>query len=123
MAVDSGAPPISPFRAYTEVLVLFALVFASGIINAAESLDGSNLVPSGSWGTFAPATVDEVCDAAVIVIAVVLLSARRGVTGQLLGIRVPQPLPGVGPASRAIRMAAMGLLALRSLSFTYGSAA
>jgi membrane protease YdiL (CAAX protease family) len=112
MAIDSGAPPISAFRAYAEVLILFALVFASGIINAAESLGGGNLVPSGSWGTFAPATVDEVCNAAVIVIAVVLLSARRGVTGQLLGTRMPRPLPGVGPASRAIRMAAMGLLAL-----------
>jgi membrane protease YdiL (CAAX protease family) len=45
------------------------------------------------------------------VIAVVLLSKRRGVTGQLLGTRMPQPLPGVGPTSRAIRMAAMGMLA------------
>ncbi len=111
MAPDSGAPPVSALRAYTEVLVLFALVFASGIISAAESLGGNSLVPSGSWGTFAPATVDEVCNAAVIVIAVVLLSARRGVTGQLLGIRMPQSLPGVGPASRAIRMAAIALLA------------
>ena len=90
---------------------MFALVFAAGIINAAESLGGNNVVPSGNWGTFVPATVDEVCTAAVIVIAVVLLSARRGVTGQLLGIRRPEPLPGVGPTSRAIRMAAMGLLA------------
>jgi hypothetical protein len=111
MAPDSGAPPISALRAYTEVLMLFALVFASGIIDAAESLGGKNVVPSGSWGTFAPATVDEVCNAAVIVIVGVLLSARRGVTGQLLGIRMPEPLPGVGSTSRAIRMAAMGLLA------------
>jgi len=111
MALDSGAPPISALRAYAEVLILFALVFASGIINAAESLGGNNVVPSGSWGAFAPATVDEVCHAAVIVIVVVLLSARRRVTGQLLGIRMPEPLPGVGPTSRAIRMAAMGLLA------------
>jgi membrane protease YdiL (CAAX protease family) len=98
-------------RAYTEVLIMFALVFASGIINAAESLGGNDVAPSGSWGTFAPATVNEVCNAAVIVIAVVLLSARRGVSSQLLGIRMPQSLPGVGPASRAIRMAALGLLA------------
>jgi membrane protease YdiL (CAAX protease family) len=90
---------------------LFALVFASGIIYAAESLGGSNMVPSGSWGAFAPATVEEVCHAALIVIAVVLLAARRRVTGQLLGIRMPESLPGVGPTSRAIRMAAMGLLA------------
>lgn len=110
-APDSGAPPVSALRAYTEVLTLFALVFASGIINAALSLGGNNLVPSGNWGTFAPATVDEVCNAAVIVIVVVLVSARRGVTGQLLGIRMPESLPGVGPTSRAIRMAAMGLLA------------
>ncbi len=111
MAPDSGAPPISSLRAYTEVLILFALVFASGIINAAESLGGNNMVPSGSWGTFAPATVEEVCNAAVIVIAIVLLSARRGVTAQLLGTRMPGSLPGVGPTSRAIRMAVMGLLA------------
>jgi len=52
---------------------MFALVFAAGIINAAESLGGNNSVPSGNWGTFVPATVDEVCTAAVIVIAVVLL--------------------------------------------------
>ena len=111
MAPDSGAPPVSVLRAYTEVLVVFGLVFASGIITAAESLGGNSVVPSGSWGTFAPATVDELCNAAVIVIAVVLLSTRRGVTGQLLGIRMPEPLPGVKPASRAIRMAAMALLA------------
>jgi membrane protease YdiL (CAAX protease family) len=90
---------------------VFALVFASGIINAAVSLGGNDVVPSGSWGTFAPATVEEVCNAAIIVIAVVLLSTRRGVTGQLLGIRMPESLPGVGSTSRAIRMAAMGLLA------------
>jgi hypothetical protein len=111
MAPDSGAPLISALRAYAEVLIMFALVFASGIINAAESLGGNDVVPSGSWGAFAPATVDEVCTAAVIVIAIVLLAARRGVTGQLLGTRMPQPLPGVGRTSRAIRMAAMGLLA------------
>jgi hypothetical protein len=111
MAADSGAPPISALRAYTEVLVIFALIFASGIINAAESLGGESVVPSGSWGAFAPGTVNEVCNAAVIVIAVVLLAARRGVTAQLLGLRMPQSLPGVGPVSRAIRMAAMGLLA------------
>jgi membrane protease YdiL (CAAX protease family) len=111
MAPDSGAPPISARRAYAEVLILFALVFASGIINAAESFGGTDLAPSGSWGAFAPGTVQEVCDAAIIVIAVVLLSARRGVTGRLLGTRMPEPLAGVGPASRAIRMAAMGLLA------------
>ena len=90
---------------------MFALVFASGIINAAENLGGNGEVPSGNWRTFAPATVDEVCTAAVTAIAIVLLAARRGITGQLLGIRMPESLPGVGPASRAIRMAAMGLLA------------
>jgi hypothetical protein len=111
MAPDSGAQPISALRAYAEVLIMFALVFASGIINAAENLGGNSEVPSGSWGTFAPATVDEVCTAAVTVIAIVLLAARRGVTSQLLGTRMPESLPGVGPASRGIRMAAMGLLA------------
>lgn len=91
---------------------MFALVFAAGIINAAESLGGNDVVPAGSWGTFAPATVDEVCTAAVTVIAIVLLSARRGITGQLLGTRMPESLPWVGRTSRAIRLAAMGLLAL-----------
>jgi membrane protease YdiL (CAAX protease family) len=110
-APDSSAQPISALRAYAEVLIMFALVFASGIIIAAENLGGNSKVPSGNWGTFAPATVDEVCSAAVTVIAIVLLAARRGVTGQLLGIRMPESLPGVGPTSRAIRMAAMGLLA------------
>ena len=56
MAPDSGAQPISALRAYAEVLIMFALVFASGIINAAENLGGNSEVPSGSWGTFAPAT-------------------------------------------------------------------
>jgi membrane protease YdiL (CAAX protease family) len=111
MAPDSGAPTISAARAYAEVLIMFGLVFAAGIITAAESLGGNNVAPSGNWGTFAPGTVDEVCTAAVITIAVVLLSARRGITAQLFGLRKPEPLPGVGPTSRAIRMAAMGLLA------------
>ena len=97
MAIDSGAPPISAFRAYTEVLILFALVFASGIINAAESLGGGNLVPSGSWGAFAPATVDEVCDAAVIVIAVVLLIVFGLI--ELIGVRPPGQEPTAGQAA------------------------
>ncbi|MCL2585843.1 MAG: CPBP family intramembrane metalloprotease, partial [Streptosporangiales bacterium] len=80
---------------------------------------GGGQPQSGGWGAFAPAIVQQVCNAALVSIVVVLVSARRGVTSRWLGTRLPRPrVPdGAPPApdraapGRAVRMAALGLLA------------
>lgn len=104
--------PISARRAYTEVLIVFALFFAASIISAGETLGGNVPAPSGSWGAFTPAAVQEVTDAAIAALVVILLSARRGITLQLLGARLPLTGEGEKSPGRAIRMAALGLVAL-----------
>lgn len=111
---QSVRPPaaISARRAYTEVLLVFALFFAASIINAAESLTSQTPAPTGGWGVFTPAAVQEVTEAAIAALVVVLLSARRGMTSQLLGTRLPRGPDGRRSPGRAIRMAAMALAAL-----------
>ncbi|MGH3169036.1 MAG: hypothetical protein ACRDN0_24540, partial [Trebonia sp.] len=91
---------------------MFALFFAASIINAGETLAGHVPAPSGSWGAFAPATVQEITDATIAAIVVILLSARRGVTRQRLGVRLPLAENGKPSPGRGIRMAALALLAL-----------
>jgi hypothetical protein len=105
-------PPISARRAYTEVLLVFVLFFAASIISAGETLTGRVPAPSGSWGAFTPAAVEEVTDAAIAALVVILLSARRGLTPRLLGARLPRGADGKTSPGPAIRMAALGLVAL-----------
>lgn len=112
--LTAGPPepaPISARRAYAEILGVFALLFAASIISAGESLAGHIPPPSGSWGAFAPAAVQEVTDAAVAALVVILLSARRGITPRLLGTRLPQGADGKAAPGRTVRMAAMALAA------------
>lgn len=90
---------------------MFALFFAASIISAAESLAGHVPPPSGSWAAFTPATVQEVADAAVAALVAILLSARRGITPRLLGVRLPRGADGRPAPGRAVRMAALGLVA------------
>lgn len=116
-AADPPPAPISARRAYAESLIVFALVFASGIVSAGETLGGARQAHTGSWAQYAPTIVQSVCNMALICLVVILLSARRGVTSRRLGVclpRVPEGRPNAGRAApgRGIRMAALAFLAL-----------
>jgi hypothetical protein len=89
--------PISARRAYAEVLLLYAASFGSGIIAAAESVAGRRLPnPGGSWALYAPASVGVLGAAAITAVAVLLLSARRGITPRALGLGWPRQAPEPG---------------------------
>lgn len=104
--------PISAGRAYAEVLLVFTLFFAASIIVAGESLVSPASAPTGGWADFTPAAVHDVASAAVAALLVILLAARRGVTPRALGARSPLGPDGKTAPGRAIRMAALALVAL-----------
>lgn len=110
-------PPVSPIsvrRAYAEVILLVAAFFAAGIVAGGETLAGHYSPPSGSWATFTPAAISELATAGLAVLAVVLLSARRGITPRSLGLCWPSKADGRPGAARSLRIgvvAAMALLA------------
>ena len=104
--------PISAGRAYAEVLLVFVLFFAASIIIAGESLASPASAPTGGWADFTPAAVQAVANAAIAALVVILLAARRGVTLRSLGARPPLGADGKRSPGRAIRMAALALVAL-----------
>ena len=104
--------PISAGRAYTEVLLVFALFYAASIIAAGESLVSPPAAPTGGWADYTPAAVQNVATAALAALVVILLAARRGVTARSLGACPPVGADGKTSVSRAIRMAAVALIAL-----------
>jgi len=105
-------PPISARRAYAEVLGVFAAFFAASIIAGAESLANRYPAPSGSWAAFVPAAVNQTAIAALAVVVVVLLSARRGISPRLLGLGLPRRPGGGIAAGHTFRMGVWALAAL-----------
>ncbi len=108
--------PISARRAYAEVLLLFAASFGSGIIAAAESVAGRHLPnPGGSWALYGPAAVSVLGAAGITALAVLLLSARRGLTAAALGLGWPpaaaagERTPGAGATVRVIGWAVLAI--------------
>jgi Type II CAAX prenyl endopeptidase Rce1-like len=108
--------PISARRAYTEVLLLFAAAFGSGVIAAAESVAGRSLPnPGGSWALYAPSAVGEVGAAAITAVAVILLAARRGITPRALGLSWRPDTDGAAQrygGGRAVRVTGWAVLAI-----------
>lgn len=104
--------PISARRAYAEVLGVFAAFFAANIIAAGESLSGRYPLSAGSWAVFMPAAVSELSKAAVVVLVVVLLSRRRGITPRALGLGLPVKASGRLAAGQAFRVAVWAVMAL-----------
>jgi hypothetical protein len=108
--------PISARRAYAEVLLLFAASFGGGILAAAESVAGRHLPnPGGSWALYGPAAVSVLGAAAITALAVLLLSARRGITPRALGLGWPpaaaqgEQTPGAGSVVRVIGWAILAI--------------
>ena len=104
--------PISARRAYGEVLGVFALFFAAGILAGAETLARRYSAPAGSWAVFTPAAISQVATATLAVIVTVLLSARRGISARLLGLGLPRNADGGAAGWPALRVAAWAMLAL-----------
>jgi hypothetical protein len=107
-------PPISARRAYTEVLLVFAGFFLAGIVSAGILLGGRyrNPLTNGSWSDYAPAFVDALAQTGLAIAIVLLLSARRGVTPGVLGLRLPRRGDGRFAAGQATRILAWAIFAL-----------
>jgi hypothetical protein len=107
-------PPISTRRAYTEVLLVFAAFFLAGVVSAGILLGGRyrNPLVNGSWSDYAPQFVDTLAQTGLAVAVVLLLSARRGVTPGVLGLRLPRRGDGRFAAGQATRILAWAIFAL-----------
>jgi hypothetical protein len=106
-------PPISTRRAYTEVLLVFAGFFLTGVVSAGILLGGRyhNPLTNGSWSDYAPAFVDVLAQTGLAVAVVLLLSSRRGVTPGVLGLRLPRRADGHFAAGLATRILAWAIFA------------
>ncbi|MHB1876385.1 MAG: CPBP family intramembrane glutamic endopeptidase [Streptosporangiaceae bacterium] len=103
---------ISARRAYLEVILVWALFFAASVVAGAETLAGRYPAPSGSWAVFGPAAISELASATLALLAVVLLSARRGVTPRYLGYGPPRKPDGRPAHAQALRLAVWAIGAL-----------
>jgi membrane protease YdiL (CAAX protease family) len=109
------APPSSPIsarRGYVEVLGVFALFFAAGILAGAETLVKHYPAPSGSWALFTPAAISELASAALAVIVTTALSARRGISPRSLGLGRPRTASGSAASAAAFRQGVWAIVAL-----------
>jgi membrane protease YdiL (CAAX protease family) len=106
------APAISARRAYGEVLLVFAAFFAAGIVAGGETFAGHYSIPSGSWGIFTPATINELALCVLAILVVVLLSGRRGVSARWLGFGWPLKADGSPAPAQALRIGVWAITAL-----------
>jgi hypothetical protein len=113
-APDPDLPPISPLRAYAEVMFVYLVLFAAAIVEAAVIVGGQTqyLKPTGSWAKYSAATVDDISTIGIAVALVVLLSARRGVSASSLGLRVPRRGNGQVAVGQSVRVIAWCFLAI-----------
>jgi hypothetical protein len=106
-------PAISARRAYTEVLLVFGAFFLAGIVGAGLLLANRyhNPFQNGSWSDYGPEIADVLSQAALALAVVLLLSARRGVTADTLGLSLPHRRDGHFAAGQATRILAWGIFA------------
>jgi Type II CAAX prenyl endopeptidase Rce1-like/Protein of unknown function (DUF2510) len=106
-------PRISGRRAYTEVLLVFSAFFLAGIVSAGLLLADryQNPFPNGSWADFGPEIIDIIAQTGLALAVVLLLSARRGVTSQTLGLSLPHRSDGRFAAGAATRILAWAIFA------------
>jgi hypothetical protein len=88
-APAADAPPLSSRRAYAEMLIVFAIFFGAGVVEAILALFGDlPQGPIGSWGEAGAASWDQVAQGALAVGVVLLLAWRRGLSAEHLGLRL-----------------------------------
>jgi hypothetical protein len=106
-------PFISVRRAYTEVLSVFAVFFLAGILGAGLLLAGRyrNPLQNGNWSDYGPAIIDVLAQTVLAIAVVLLLSARRGVTAETLGLSLPHRRDGRFAAGQATRILAWAIFA------------
>ena len=106
-------PAISARRAYTEVLLVFGAFFLAGIVGAGLLLADRYQQPlqNGSWSDYGPEVVDILAQIGLALAVVLLLSARRGVTADTLGLSLPRRRDGRFAAGQATRIAAWAIFA------------
>jgi hypothetical protein len=112
-APDPVVAPISTRRAYTEVLLVYGAFFLAGVVGAVELLANryDNPFQNASWSDYLPEIVDVIAQAGLAVAVVLLLSARRGVTAQTLGLTLPRRADGSLAAGQATRILAWAVFA------------
>ncbi len=106
-------PPISARRAYTEVLLVFGAFFLAGIVGAGLLLADRyhDLLQNGSWSDYGPEIINVLAQIGLALAVVLLLSARRGVTADTLGLSLPHRRDGRFAAGQATRIVAWAVFA------------
>jgi membrane protease YdiL (CAAX protease family) len=95
------------------VLLVFAGFFLSGVVSAGIVLGGyyRNPLTNGSWSDYAPEFVDVLAQTGLAIAVVLLLSSRRGVTPQTLGLELPRHDDGHVAGGQATRILAWAIFA------------
>ncbi len=106
---EPGAP-ISTARAYVEALGVYAVFFAPSVVAAAGSLAGVSADQSQRWWISAPTGIQQVLQAVLAVVVVVVLAERRGLGPRHIGLAARRASGGPG-SSRNVRMAAWAVAA------------
>ncbi len=111
---DPVLPAISAKRAYFEVLFVFLVMFATGILAAGLLLAGhyKDLQTNGNWALYSTQIVGVLTQIAVAVALVLLLGERRGVSARTLGLTLPRHEDGSVASGRLTRIAAWCIFAL-----------
>ena len=114
IAPDPALPPISTKRAYFEVLFVFLVMFATGILAAGLLLAGhyKDLESNGNWALYSTQIVGVLTQIGVAVALVLLFGERRGVSAQTLGLTLPRNEDGSIASGRLTRIAAWCVFAL-----------
>jgi hypothetical protein len=114
IAPDPVLPAISTKRAYGEVLFVFLVMFATGILAAGLLLAGhyKDLQTNGNWALYSTQIVGVVTQIAIAVALVLLLGERRGVSARTLGLTLPRHEDGRIGSGLLTRIAAWCIFAL-----------
>jgi hypothetical protein len=108
--VPPSAPTISARRAYVEAIGVYLVFFGPSIVAAAGSLANYNEPNPEGWWITGPNVFQEVAQAVVAVVVVLLLAERRGRRPAQVGLALRRKGGGPG-AHQAIRMAAWAAVA------------
>jgi hypothetical protein len=112
-APEPDVPSISAKRGYTEVLLVYAAFFLTGVLAAALLLAGryDNPLDNGSWAAYSPQALDVLAQSGLAIAVVLLLAARRGVSTAALGLTLPRGRDGRFAPGLATRILAWAIFA------------